>query len=203
MCRRGFTLIELLVATSMMAMLAAGGFAALSAGTRAADKARRHGAMMVHGQAALRAITADIRGAVEHGNYWLLSLDNEYEGLPADTLDFVVAGRPQIETDDPEAGWRCEVGYSIDNDPDTESQWLLRREDCSLDEDALEGGIMTLAGPRVASLDLEFYDGFFWQAGWSERELFPDAISIRLVVLDEDEIESPKTFAATVRIMAQ
>ncbi|MBN2308077.1 MAG: prepilin-type N-terminal cleavage/methylation domain-containing protein, partial [Candidatus Hydrogenedentes bacterium] len=49
--RRGFTLVELLVATTMLSLLAAAGYAALTAGTRAAAKAKRYNAMVAHGQA--------------------------------------------------------------------------------------------------------------------------------------------------------
>ena len=69
--RRGFTLVELLVATTLLTLIAAGGFAALTAGTRSATKAKRYGAMIAHGQAALQTMAVDIRAAVEHGKFHL------------------------------------------------------------------------------------------------------------------------------------
>jgi prepilin-type N-terminal cleavage/methylation domain-containing protein len=200
----GFTLVELLVATTMLAFLAAAGYAALTTGTSSAAKAKGYGAMVAHGQAALQTMARDIRCAVEQEKYRLMSLDTEYGGLPADTLDFIAAEAPKLPTDE-EGGTagRCEVGYYIDNDPDTEAQWLLRREDGTLDDDPLEGGAVTLAGPFVAGIDLEFYDGLYWEPGWDDQNSFPKAIRIEIVVVDENERENPMLFGTTVPIMAQ
>ena len=95
------------------------------------------------------------------------------------------------------------MGYYIENDPDTEIQWLLRREDSTLDEDPLEGGAVALAGPYVAALDLEFYDGLYWQSGWDDTEQFPKVVDIQILVVDEYAIENPMVFRTTVPIMAQ
>jgi len=200
--RRGFTLVELLVTSGMLAMLASAGFAAFSAGTRSAIKSKRYTRMIAHGQAALRAITKDISSAVAHGDSPLTSLDAQFEGRDTDTIDFIV---PRVKDILPEegAGTLCEVGYYIDNDPDTEAQWLTRREDYTLDDDPLEGGMLAPAGPFVSELNLEFYDGLFWYDGWTLEEEFPAAIRIRIVVLDEDEIEEPMFFSTTVSVMAQ
>lgn len=201
--RRGFTLVELLIATTMLAFLAGAAFAALTAGTGSAGKTKRYGAMVAHGQAALRAMTADIRAAIEHGDERLVSLDTEYEGRAADTIDFIAAVRPKLGRDEPGTTGRCEVGYYIENDPDTEIQWLLRREDGTLDDDPLEGGAVALAGPYIASLDLQFYDGLYWQSGWDDSEHFPKTVEIQIVVVDEHHIEKPLVFRTTVPIMAQ
>ncbi len=201
--RHGFTLIELLVATMMLAIVAGAGLAALSSGTRSAATVRRYNAMVAHGQAALEQMSCDIRAMVQHGEVGMTSLDTEYEGMDADTLDFIVAALPRLEHDEPGGTGRCEVGYYIENDPDTEHQWLLRREDASIDEDALEGGAVSLAGPFVASVNFQFYDGMYWQSGWESQEVFPKIVSIQVYVVDEDEIEQPMAFATTVPIMAR
>lgn len=201
--RRGFTMIELLVATSMLVLLTAAGFAVLSAGTRAAAKANRYNAMMARGQAALQSMTSDIRAAVLIDNFGLVSLDEQYEGRDADTIDFIAAKMPRLTQDVPDAVGRCEVGYYIENDPDSEYQWLLRREDASLDDDPLEGGAVTLAGPYVAALNCLFYDGLFWQSGWDDEEELPVAVNIELTVVDEDEQENPLILSTTIPIMAR
>ncbi len=201
--RSGFTLIELMLTTAMLALLAAAGFAALSTGLSSAAKARRYGSMVAHGRSALVTMTRDIRAAATYEKFRLVSLNAQYDGMDADTLDFIVASRPRLDRDAPEAIGRCELGYYIENDPDTEIRWLLRREDSTLDDDPLEGGAVSVAGPYVAELNLQFYDGFFWQAGWDDEEEFPGAVYIRIVVLDEDEIENPMVFSSTVPIMAR
>lgn len=202
---RGFTLVELLVTTGMLSMLAAAGFAALSTGIKSAAKARRYGAMIAHGQVALQTLTRDIRAAVKSNDFCLVSLDNEHEGLDADTLDFVALRKSRIDVDefDEPTGSRCEIGYYIENDDDTEIQWMLRREDGTLDDDPLEGGIVTLAGPFVSELEFEFYDGLFWQSGWEDAKTFPEAIRIYIAVVDEDETENPIYFTTTVQIISR
>ncbi|MCP4644731.1 MAG: prepilin-type N-terminal cleavage/methylation domain-containing protein [bacterium] len=202
--RTGFTLVELLVATTMMAMIAGVGMAALSAGTRSAAKADAYGAMVSHGQAAIQQMTADIRAAVEYEEYRVMSLDNMHEGMPADTLDMIVAAKPRLDHETGEgAGARCEVGYYVENDEDTEAQWLIRREDATLDDDLLGGGAAALAGPYVAGLNLEFYDGLFWQDGWDDEEEPPEAVRIEVLVVDENGVANPTVFGTTVPFMVQ
>ncbi len=199
-------MIELLVATIMLSMLAAAGYAALSTGTSSAAKVKRYNAMMAHGQAALQRITIDIRAAVVHEEFTMISLDTQSEGKNSDTLDFIVALPAKLrseEEEDGRSGGRCEVGYYIENDPDTEIKWLLRREDGSLDKDFLEGGAITLAGPFVSELNFSFYDGLFWQDAWNDPEEFPEAVNVSIMVVDEDEIENPMAFSTTVPIMAR
>ena len=201
--RCGFTLVELLVATTMLVLLTAGGFAVLHAGMGAGSKAKHYNDMASRGQAALQSMASDIRVAVLSEQYCLISLDEQYGGRDADTIDFVAAKPPRLNQEDEVATGHCEVGYYIENDPDTEVQWLLRREDGSLDEDALEGGAVTLAGPYVGALNLEFYDGLYWQSGWDDEEELPVAVYVQITVEDEDERENPLVLSTTVPIMAR
>lgn len=200
---RGFTLIEILITLTLFALLAGGGLAAMSTGTKSAAKANRYNAMVSRGQGALQLITRDIRAAVQEGDMNLVSLSREYEGRPADTLDFVMAGAPRLDENNPEFAGRCEVGYYIENDPDTAIQWLVRREDASLDDDLLEGGAISLVGPYVSSLNLGFYDGLLWQSGWIDEESFPLAVSVEIEVVDEDAHENPITLKTVVPVMAR
>ena len=199
---RGFTLIELLIALTLFAMLATGGLAALSAGTRSGAKADRYNAMVSRGQGALQRIAADLRAAVAQGDYFLVSLDAESGGFSSDTIDFVLAGPPRLDSEDPEHAGRCEVGYYIENDADTEIEWLVRREDPSPDDDLLEGGAISQAGAYVRGLNFLFYDGLLWQSGWIDEEGFPLAVEIEVIVVDEDEQENPLTLKTSVPIMA-
>lgn len=207
---RGFTLIELLVATSLLTLLMGAGLAALTAGTRAAAKADRYNRMVSRGQAALQAMSADIRAAVVHDERYLVSLNREQDGKDLDTIDFITSIAPRMDPlyeEDEESrrmAGRCEVGYFIENDPDVEYRWLLRREDGGIDEEPLEGGALTMAGPYVTELNLQFYDGIFWQSGWSiEEEAQPVVVYIEIVVVDEDGIENPLRFSKSVPIMAR
>lgn len=205
---RGFTMVEMLVAIMLLSLLTASGFAVLSAGTRAAAKTKRYNNMLNYGQAALTTMASDIRTAVVRNKFALASLDREYEGHDADTIDFIAAKSPKLPPEEdaedaaPPVG-RCEVGYYIENDADTEVEWLVRREDGSLDDDPLEGGSITLAGPQVTDLNLEFYDGIEWQDGWDDQGVMPVAVRIRILVMDVDEQENPLALSTTVPILAR
>jgi len=196
--RRGFTLVELLVTASMLALLGAAGYAALAAGTRSAQKARRVSDMVAHGRRALTAMATDIRAAVRHDETGMVALDAQFEGRNTDTIDFI-AFRTR-RSDDPAAADRCEVGYYIDSSDDTEAEWLLRREDPTIDDEPLADGQAVLAGPYVSELELKFYDGSGWVDGWTDSESFPRAVRIGIVVLDADEREEPLYLETTVAV---
>jgi prepilin-type N-terminal cleavage/methylation domain-containing protein len=198
--RWGFTLVELLVASSMMAVLAGAGYAALTAGTRSAGKVRRVGEMVMNGQMALAAMARDIREAAERGGTCLTALDASYEGLSADTIDFMVPNRDATAG---HVGSPCERGYYIDNDPDTEAQWLVRRTDVELDEDPLEGGSVELAGSHVAEMELCFYDGGTWVDGWSDSGTFPQVVRVGIVVVDAEDIEEPLYLETSVAVLGR
>lgn len=200
--RNGFTLIELIVATSMLAILAAASYTALATGTRAATKVKRYNNMIAHGQIALQTIASDLRAAIIHDKFVLTALDRQTEALPTDTIDFIAVGHPHLNYQEPTAG-RYEVGYYIENDPDTDFQWLVRREDATLDEDPLEGGAITLAGPYVTSLNLSFYDGIQWYSSWIQQEDLPKVVYVEILVVDKDEIENPIPFSTTIPIFTQ
>lgn len=195
---RGFTLFELLIVASLLALLTAGGLAALSAGTRASEKAKRIDAMTGYAQVALESIAADLSAAVQRGEFCMVSLDAQREGRNTDTLDFLVAGLPKIDImEGPYAGY-CEIGYSIGNDTEDGARGLIRREDGAADNDPLEGGSMVAVEPYVTELNFEFYDGLEWVAGWTETKEFPAAIRIQIAVVDEDDLETPQQYSTSI-----
>lgn len=196
----GFTLVELLVAMAMFALLAGAAISVFSAGTRSGAKSRRYKEMIARGQMALDSVCADIRAAVAQDRNTMTGLDAQYDGRDCDTLDCVIARR-NPDRREPDEGGRSEVGYSINNDPSVGPVGLLRREDRTPDEDLLEGGKAALIAPFVSELNLEFYNGIEWAAGWSGSG-FPKAVRIQVVALDEAGIESPLFLSTTVAVMA-
>ena len=205
--RRGFTLIEMLVTASMLAIITAAGMAVFSAGTRSARKAARCGRMAQYGQMALNAISADIRAMATHEGTRLTALDVMTDGHDTDTIDFLVV-RPIPRRMADEECSLAEVGYSIGRETTPEDRWLLRREDRTLDDDPLEGGQVSLAGPQVAGLNFEFYDGLIWASEWKGTDEWPTAIRITVMVVDEEEGDEERrepamAFSTTARIMAQ
>jgi prepilin-type N-terminal cleavage/methylation domain-containing protein len=62
----GFTLVEILVTTAMFSLLVAAAMSVFSAGSRSAAKAKRYREMVSSGQAAIEAMTTDIRAAVPY-----------------------------------------------------------------------------------------------------------------------------------------
>ena len=197
-----FTLVEMLVASTMLALITATGLAVFSSGLRSAAKARRVGRIVFHAQMALRAMAEDLRAAATGERCRMVSLDAADDVGDTDTLDFVVNRSGPARAGAGESG-RTEVGYSIGHMPDGEARCLLRRVDATLDDDPLDGGTRTIAGPHVSEMDLEFYDGTSWQPEWHGVAEMPKAIRVRLVLADEDRVERPRRFTTTVRVMAQ
>ena len=202
--QRGFTLAELLMATVLLTLLAAGGMAAFSAGTRAAAKMKRCDSMVAHAQAALESMTNDLHAATQRANnYCMMALDTQREGRDTDTIDFLVAGPPKSDFEDSVPAGYCEVGYSIGESPETGQPCLMRREDSTPDDDLLEGGTSLPVAPGVSELNIEFYDGIEWVSGWSTPKQFPKAVRIQIAVVDEDGSETPRKFSTTVALMQE
>ncbi len=188
------------MSSSMMALLATAGYVVFAVGIRSGQKVRRCSRMVACAERALSSMARDIRAAVAHEDVRLVALDAQYEGLDADTVDFIVASARRGQRE-PGSGSRSEIGYHIDNDPDTEAEWLARRQDSTLDDDPLEGGTLSLVGPFVSELNLEFFDGLEWMSGWEDQERFPLAVRICIVVVDADQKELPLRFETTVTIL--
>ena len=197
--RSAFTLVELMVTASMLALLGGAGSAALSAGIRASQKARHLGRMTANAQRALNVIATDLRAAVVHDETALTALDAQYEGLNSDTVD-VIAPRSLYAAPEPGSGARCEIGYYIDNDPDTDLAWLVRRVDNVLDDDEFAGGDLSMVAPFVAELDLAFWDGMDWLSDWQDEDSLPRAVRIGIVVVDPDDAETPLYFETSVSL---
>jgi type II secretion system protein J len=195
-------LVELLVACTILAILASAGALVFTGGVRTSVKVRRQGRMLSRGQAVLELLGRDLRGALLHQQSRLTALDATYEGRQADTVDLIVARHPGPD-DEEGAACRREVGYYIDNDPDTAGTGLVRRVDDTMDADALEGGTLTPAGTCVSELNLEFYDGVAWVDGWDDPSRFPTAIRITILVVDDELVEHPLQLITTVAVMAR
>ena len=198
----GFTLVEMLVATAMFALLVAAALSVFSAGTRSGAKTRRCKEMVAHGQMALDSMCAALRAAVTHDNAKITSLNAQYDGRDCDTMDFAIV-RVNPDRKEPDEGGRSEVGYYINNDPNVGTMGLVRREDRTPDDDLLEGGKATLIAPFVSQLNIEFFDGEQWVAGWANERGTPRAARIQIVVLDEAQLENPLFLTTTVSVMAQ
>lgn len=201
--RRGFTLLELLVTASLLVMLTAGGLAALSAGTRAAEKTKRVDAMTGEAQAALELLCANLARAVKRGEFCMIALDAQRDGNDTDTLDLLAEGAPQYDRSEGTYRGYCEVGFSIGNGEEEGQRGLVRREDGTADEDPLEGGTMLPVAPQVTGLNLEFYNGLEWSGGWNTPKEFPLAIRITVTVVDEDEKETPRQISTVYALPAR
>jgi prepilin-type N-terminal cleavage/methylation domain-containing protein len=223
----GFTLVEILVTTAMFSLLVTAALSVFSAGSRGAAKAKRYRDMVSRGQTALDAMTADIRAAVSYRapnpsasdtastpqstpstpspaqpETTLTALDVQFEGRDCDTLDLVIA-RLNPDRPSPDEGGRASIGYFLNNDPDTGPVGLLRRENRLPGDDVRSGGRTALIAPYVSELNLEFYDGTDWMDGWSADIAFPQAVRIKIVVLDEAGLENPLSLTTTVSVMSR
>ena len=99
--------------------------------------------------------------------------------LSADTLTFLATVNDPTKTG-PGTSDVAEVQYYLDMDDSTPEQWLLRRVDVTPDIDPFSGGMVALLGPKVLSLDFQFYDGSTWWTTWDSAEEIPVAVNITI-----------------------
>ena len=111
---------------------------------------------------------------------------------------------PEKKESDPEIH---EIGYSLEEDPNSKSWNFLRREDFYIDKNIKEGGVTQIISRSVINFDLEFLEsetemaggGFFekWTKKWNSEEnkcndtsingiiCLPRAIKLTMALKDE------------------
>ena len=197
--RRGFTLVELIVSVTILTLVAGAVLACFQAGSRAWRKTRAHADVCQSARVVLRMMAQDLQGTFRSphdGTSSFVGLDRQWNGLAADTVDFVAVqaggARPGQACSD-----RCEIGYFIDNDPETAARELIRRIDRTPDDDDLEGGQFQEVGPFVKELNLEYSDGLLWYDEWGPDEGVPALVRIALTV-ELDGAEHAMAFSTVV-----
>ena len=165
--RRGFTLVELLVGATVMAGILAASYMCLQAGYDTRKTVAFQTETLQSARVAMALIAADLRQACPLSEeFEFIGIDRDIAGREADNLDFASHNwDPQL----PGESDFCEISYYVDRNPRTGTLSLWRRRDPTPDDRPLEGGFRHEIASNVRSLELEYYDGYFWHASWGQQ----------------------------------
>jgi type II secretion system protein J len=199
----GFTLLELLIAMSIMVMLTASLYAAMSAAFRgrrtaeeALEPARRAGAALAMIEDDLESACAPV--GILAGEF--LEVDGRGDsGQPADSMLFhAVTDEPAART--PPAPI-VRIEYALATDAESGDLVLVRRTTTNLLSPETPTPVEEVLCRHVRSFDLSCYDGLDWQAAWDSTTLgnvLPLAVTITLVIATDTE--SDYTLSRTIAL---
>jgi general secretion pathway protein J len=116
-----------------------------------------------------------------------------------DSIDFMAFAHRRRLKDARESD-QCEIGYSVEDDPDDpDIRNLVRRESRRVDDEPEEGGTELVLVRDVLGFELEYYDPTMdmWEKEWDTTQVtgqpnrLPTQVRVRLVVRgpDEEELE--------------
>mgnify|MGYP000918770506 CR=1 FL=1 len=206
-----FTLIELLLASTITTIIIGGGLMVMSMVLQAYKQEGNRSSAAETAQLILDRMRQDLNAAYlsPHQDMTRMVGYDQQSGLvDADSLTFISCINSPVLTGAGSSDL-AEVQYYIDVDPETPERWLLRRFDATPDDDPFTGGSVALLGPKVESLDFQYYDSYTWWPDWDSQKGLPAAIIITIGIfqpLRPDEELTPdrlKTFSTTVWLAAR
>lgn len=208
---KGFTLLEVLVSTTIVAIVMAAIYSALTSNVKVVHIARENSETQQLARIALERMSKDLasayilRNAPESGmKTGIILEDDEIEGRPADRLDFTSLAH--LDLDRKAAGTDlCEIGYFLEEDEENDGFLLYRRDSVVVDDDLRKGGRHQVLALRVAGLDMVFEDAGgetfeAWNSIEAEEEhenALPSLIRVTLHLIDRKGRES--VFATGIR----
>jgi len=197
---RGVTLLEVLVSASILAIVLSllyGAYHVQMTTTREIEEMARTNQIV---RVIFERMTKDLESAVIHfpnvataGLLGMESEDRVENGLPADRIRFTSLSHLEPGASTPYTDL-CEIGYSLELDPEGPGFILMRMDDPTPDGDMRSGGSTIELGRSVGGLDFVFEDdtgSLFNQ--WNASELdqggkTPSIISISITLLDRSGI---------------
>ncbi len=194
----GFTLLEVLVSTAILVIVIAAVYEAFISGVGSVKAARQGEQVNQTARIILERISEDLLSSVTDSpvkpknlQLGMVCRDGEEDGHAVDQIDFtsfshVESGGVVPETD------LCEIGYSLEKDPDRAGFILYRRDTAPPDEDLLKGGRKFQLARNVGGLNFRFGDGVdqdldSWDTLAGEKKnILPSLITVELTVLDDE-----------------
>ena len=190
----GFTLIEVMVAITILAISSTLIWTAFAQTGKNKKTVEAVNDRYRQGMIAMRRICADLSQAfiTLNVNPHLPTIESAFMGRneDPDTLDFMAFAHRRRLRDVHESD-QCEVGYSVEEDPDDgEIMNLVRRESRRADDDPEKGGARMVLVEDVLEFDLEYYDPAMdqWDEEWDTTQVsgkpnqLPPQVRIRLVI---------------------
>lgn len=201
----GFTLLEMIVAAAIFTAVVAGAYALFDGSRRLSARAEARAELLQTARAALRAIEADLKGALMSGSAYDTGFIGQDAGSaeePLDVLELVSVTAPSAEasTDDFRDATKVrrpdlsKVSYWIEKDAGKAAHGLVRERLGTLlppeSRTRREEDVETVSAD-VVGLNLRYYDGQ-WRETWdsTRSRTMPRAVEITLRVKREEEVET-------------
>jgi len=195
---RGFTLLEVLVSMAILAVVMAAVYEAFISNVGSVKAARQGEQVNQTARIALERLSQDLLCAVadspekpEKVTLGMVCEDRDEEGHAADRIDFTsfshvngLGGGPKTDL--------CEIGYSMEKDPDGKGFILYRRDTAPPDDDLLNGGRRFQLARNVGGLNFRFEDAEgqevdAWDTLAGEKKgVLPSLVTIELSILDDE-----------------
>lgn len=215
--REGFTLIELLLALGLFSLILVVVYGAFSHISEVKERVGKRAEMIRSAEIFLTRLEAELQSAyvlVErdalgratsiHPSTIFFGEDRPTE-IPEDQLIFTTGTGEELmvlpldaqRVIPSPASPHEEVGYLFLPDPYLPRSLLWRRYDNSLDEDALQGGMMDRLWPQLMGLNFRYLDPLDrqWKDSWDARTRpdspLPRAVEITLY-LGDPELKEPR-----------
>lgn len=194
----GFTLLEVLVSMSILAIVIVAVYEAFVSNVGSVKVARQGEQVNQTARIVLEQLSQDLVSAVvaspkkpDKVKLGMVCEDREDEGHAADRIDFTSFSHVNGLGNGP-ATDLCEIGYSLEKDPDQKGFILYRRDAAPPDDDLLNGGRKFQLARNLGGLNFRFenregqdVDSWDTLAGEMKGEL-PSLVTIELTVLDDE-----------------
>jgi general secretion pathway protein J len=183
--KSGFTLVEVMLALTISSLILTAAYGTFRISMDVSKRASARREALENCRSALGVICRDLAGAfLSSTEKWSLFVGEDAQSgdLNVDTLAFTAVVNSPERSGERTSDY-TEVEYYIDTDPETPEEWLVRRYDCRPDEDLREGGITSLAGYQVASLDVWYFKGGDWGVDWDSQKELPTAVRVEVSAL--------------------
>jgi len=194
----GFTLLEVLVSMAILAVVITAVYEAFVSNVGSVKAARQGEQVNQTARIVLERLSQDLICAVvdspkkpEKVKLGMVCDDREEERHAADRIDFTSFSHVNGLGAGP-ATDLCEIGYSMEKDPDGEGFILYRRDTTPPDDDLLNGGRRFQLARNVGGLNFRFEDAEeqdvdSWDTFAGEKKgVLPCLVTIELTVLDDE-----------------
>jgi type II secretion system protein J len=196
--KEGFTLLEVLVSVAILAIVIAAVYEAFISTVGSVKAARQGEQVNQTARIILERLSEDLLCAVtdslkkpQNVQLGMVCKDGEQDGHATDQIDFTSFGHVEAGGVGPETDL-CEIGYSLEKDPDGAGFILYRRDTAPPDDDLSRGGRKFQLAKNVGGLNFRFQDGMdqgldSWDTlGGGKKDTLPSLITIELTVLDDE-----------------
>jgi len=205
----GFTLLEIMVALLVLGLLSSALFAIFGTTIDSKERVEKYNELYQTSRQVIdrshRELSLAFLSPSKNRNPTvLLGVDAEEEGYPMDSITFTSLAHVPMGVDNRESE-ECELSYFIIEDSSTGMHHLMRREDTSLDDDPLQGGISYEMAEDIRGLNFRYYDGEEWQDSWDSREgdtegKLPYVVEVVLILPGVDDQDTPFMSRTVLRL---